>query len=267
MIIPIIGAFSLSFYDWDILTLPSFVGLSNFIKLVGDPTFLAALKNTMVFILGYTPLVMVSGLLCALILNMKIPARTFLRAAFFLPVVSSWVAVALLWQWLFNSEVGLINYGLSLLGIQGPAWLYSETWAMPAIIITSVWKDTGFVMMIFLGGLQGISRTYYEAARIDGATKVHTFWFITRPLLSPTTFFILVVTLINSFQVFEQVYVMTGGGPAGSTSVLVQQIYLNTARYSRMGYASSMALVLFALIMSVTVVQMILQKRWVHYDV
>lgn len=266
MIIPIISAFGLSFYRWDLLSPPLWVGIENYKILLQDPLFTRALTNTITFILGYTPLVMATGLGIALVMNTSIPGRTFLRAAFFLPVVSSWVAVALLWRWLFNSEVGLVNYLLGLIRVNGPAWLYSEVWAMPAVIITSVWKDTGFIMMIFLGGLQNVPKELHDVARIDGAGPMIRFRYITLPLLSPTTFFVLVITLINSFQVFEQVYIMTGGGPANATTVLVQLIYRNTARYGKMGYASTLALVLFALIMTVTVVQMNLQKRWVYYE-
>lgn len=266
MIVPILSAFGLSFFRWDLLSPPLWVGADNYKTLVQDPLFARALANTIGYILGYTPLVMVAGLGIALVMNTSIPGRSFLRAAFFLPVVSSWVAVALLWRWLFNSEVGLVNYLLSLIRIDGPAWLYSERWALPAVIITSVWKDTGFIMMIFLGGLQNVPRDLHDVARIDGAGPMVRFRYITLPLLSPTTFFVLIITMINSFQVFEQVYIMTGGGPANATTVLVQLIYRNTARYGKMGYASTLALVLFALIMAVTVAQMKLQKRWVHYE-
>lgn len=263
---PVFASIVLAFHEWDLLTPPTFIGFKNFTYLVTDPDFTAALKHTLSFIIGYTPSVIILGLITALIMNQKIPGRSILRAFFFLPVVSSWVAVALLWRWLLNPKFGLINFILGLAGITGPSWLYDPNWAMEAIIMTSVWKDIGFVMMIFLGGLQNIPRNYYEAASIDGAGPLRRVAAITIPLLSPTTFFVLTISLINSFQVFEQVWVMTQGGPAGATTVLVQQIYLYAARYGEMGYASAQSIVLFLLIFLVTVFQMKFQKRWVHYE-
>ena len=263
---PVIASFALAFREWDLLTPPVWVGLENFRTMAGDPAFFQALGNTITFIVGYVPLVLVAGMAVAVLLNQSLPGRTVVRTAFFLPMVSSWVAVALLWRWLFNPRYGLVNYVLGLVGIAGPEWLFDPQWAMPAIIITSVWKDTGFVMMILLAGLQDIPRDYYEAAEIDGAGRWRSFFSLTVPLLSSTVFFVIVISLINSFQVFDQVWVMTEGGPAGATRVLVQQIYLNAARYGRMGYASAMALVLFVIILSVTVAQSRLRKRWVHHE-
>ncbi|MEX2444851.1 MAG: sugar ABC transporter permease [Alkalispirochaeta sp.] len=263
---PVIASFVLSLFEWDLLTPPNWVGIANFVELFRDAEFYRSLGNTLTFIIGYVPVVIAAGLVIAVMMNQALPARTLLRTAFFIPVVSSWVAVALLWKWLFNPRYGLVNYALSLLGVSGPAWLFDPNWAMPAIIITSVWKDIGFVMMILLSGLQEIPKNYHEAAAIDGAGPVRVFFSITLPLLTSTIFFVLIISLINSFQVFDQVWVMTGGGPAGATSVLVQQIYLNAARYGQMGYASALSLVLFAIILMVTVAQMRLQKRWVHSE-
>jgi len=263
--IPIISSFVLSFTEWDLISSPSFVGLSNYIQLFHDDNFWAALKHTLTFIVGYLPTVMAISLAIALILNQKIKFKVFFRAAYFIPVVTSWVAVALIWKWLLNPTYGLVNYGLSLVGVTGPAWLQDPSWAMVGIILTSVWKDVGFVMVLFLAGLQGIPNSYYEAAEIDGANRFQKFWKITLPLLSPTTFFVLVISLINSFQVFDQVMIMTQGGPAGSTTVLVQQIYNHAFRYNQMGYASAASWILFALVFIVTFIQMRLQKRWIDY--
>lgn len=265
-IIPILASLGLTFYEWDLLTPPEFVGLGNFQRLVHDHNFWAALAHTLYFIVGYIPLVMAIALGVAVILNQKLRGVTFFRAAFFTPVVSAWVAVALLWRWIFNPKFGIANYILGLVGIQGPAWLFDPQWAMPAIIITSVWKDIGFVMVMFLAGLQGISEEYYDAAAIDGAGGWQRFHYITLPLLSPTTFFALIISLINSFQVFDQVWIMTGGGPAKATSVLVEEIVKNAFDYSRMGYASTLSWVLFLLVFTVTVFQMRVQKHWVIYD-
>lgn len=265
-LIPIAASLGLSLHRWDMLTPPAFVGLDNFATLVSDPDFWAALRHTLSFIFGYIPLVTATGLAVALVLNQKLRGLAFFRTAFFLPVVSSWVAVALIWKWLFNPLYGVVNYLLSLLSIPGPAWLFDEKWAMPAIILASVWKDVGFVAVPYLAGLQGIAHEYYEAASLDGATAAQRFWRVTLPLLTPTTFFVLIISLINSFQVFDQIYVMTGGGPAGATSVLVEQIYKQAFRYGKMGYASALSWVLFALVFSATFLQMRMQRRWVHYQ-
>jgi multiple sugar transport system permease protein len=187
--------------------------------------------------------------------------RAFFRATYFLPVVTSWVAVSLVWKWLYNPNYGLINYLLSLIGISGPQWLTDSHTAMLGIIFTSSWKDIGFVMVLFLGGLQTISPSYYEASSIDGATKFREFWSITLPLLTPTTFFVTIISLINSFQVFDQVMIMTEGGPGGATTVMVQNIYNHAFRYFEMGYASAMSWALFIVIFIFTLIQMKFQKR------
>ena len=268
MIIPMISSLALTFYEWDPLipTRFHFLGLQNYLTLIKDANFWAALRHTLLYIVGYIPLVMVSGLAIAVLMNQKLVGRTFFRGAFFMPVISAWVAVALMWTWIFNPKFGIVNYFLGLLGISGPAWLYDPNWAMPAIILTSVWKDIGFVMILFLTGLQNIPREYYEAASIDGAGAWPQFRKITLPLLSPTAFFALIISLINSFQVFDQVWVMTQGGPAGATTVLVQQIVNNAFRYGRMGYAATMSWVLFLIVFLVTIFQTRMQKNWVNYD-
>lgn len=265
--IPILASLGLTLFKWDLLTPPRFVFFGNFQRLFHDSTFWSALGHTLYYIVGYIPLVLALGLMLAILMNQKLKGRVIFRTAFFMPVVSSWVAVALLWKWIFNPKFGLLNYFLGLLQIPEPAWLFDPLWAMPAIIITSVWKDLGFVMVLFLAGLQGIPAVYYEAAAVDGAGSSRRFFSITLPLLSPTIFFVLTISLIHSFQVFDQVWIMTGGGPAGATSVLVEQIVKNAFSYSRMGYASAISWILFLLVFTCTVLQMIIQKRWVTYDV
>lgn len=245
---PILASLGLAFARWDLLSPPEWVGLANFRQLLADPEFWRALRHTLGFLLGYIPLVMSAGLLVALALNARIPGQGLFRAVYFLPVVTAWVAVALVWKWLLNPGYGLVNHLLGLLGVQGPAWLFDPGWAMPAVILTSVWKDTGFVMAILLAGLQNIPREHYEAARIDGAGSWALFRHITLPLLAPALYFALTISLINSFQVFDQVYVMTGGGPAGATTVLVERIVKNAFSYSQMGYAAAMSWFLFGLI-------------------
>ena len=259
---PIVASLALAFSSWDLLTPPTFVGLRNFERLSRDLEFWAALRHTVTFLAGYVPLVLVAGLAVAVALNGRVPARGVFRAIYFLPVVTSWVAVALVWKWLLNPQFGLVNAWLAQLGVQGPAWLFDPNWAMASVILTSVWKDTGFVMVILLAGLQGIPRVYYEASDIDGATRAQQLRHVTVPLLAPAIFFALTISLINSFQVFDQVYVMTGGGPAGATTVLVERIVKQAFSFSRMGYASAMSWVLFVLIFAATFVLSRMQRRW-----
>lgn len=259
--VPIVSSLVISFTDWDLIGSLQFIGVDNYIRLVQDEEFWRAFKNTFLFILGYIPLVMILGLSCALLLNKKMRFRAFFRATYFLPVITSWVAVSLVWKWLYNPNYGLINYLLSLVGITGPQWLHDPNTAMIGIILASAWKDIGFVMVLFLGGLQNISPSYYEAASIDGAGKIRSLWSITIPLLAPTTFFVTIISMINSFQVFDQVMIMTEGGPSGSTTVLVQNIYNYAFSYYEMGYASAMSWALFIVIFIFTWVQMRLQKK------
>ena len=265
-LVPLAASLVLTLFDWDLLTPPRFIGLGNFQALLTDQTFHEALLHTLTFIAGYIPLVLVAGLSVALLLDRRLRGIGIFRVLFFIPVVSAWVAVALMWSWLLNPQFGLFNYLLRLVGIHGPAWLFDPKWAMPAIIMTSVWKDTGFVAVMYLAGLQGIPEQYYEAASIDGASRWQSFRAITLPLLSPTTFFALIISLINSFQVFDQVWIMTNGGPAGATTVLVEQVVRNAFSYSKMGYASALSWVLFVLVFAVTLFQTRVQKRWVTYD-
>lgn len=258
---PIAASAALSLYHWDLLTDREFAGLDNFRRLFGDEDVWAALRHTLAFIGGYVPSVMVLALLLALTLNSKLKGIALLRTAFFLPVVSSWVAVALLWKWLFNPRYGLINYGLEQIGIEGPAWLFDKGWAMPAIIITSVWKDLGFVAVLFLAGLQAIPHDVYEASSLDGAGPFQQLRSITVPLLRPTIFFVSIISIINSFQVFPQVWVMTEGGPAGATTVIVERVVKHAFSYGEMGYAATISWVLFVLVLTVTVFQLWLQRR------
>lgn len=259
---PIVASLALAFSSWDLLTPPTFVGLRNFERLSRDLEFWAALRHTVTFLAGYVPLVLVAGLAVAVALNGRVPARGVFRAIYFLPVVTSWVAVALVWRWLLNPQFGLVNAWLAQVGVQGPAWLFDPNWAMASVILTSIWKDTGYVMVILLAGLQGIPRVYYEAADIDGASRAQQLRHVTVPLLAPAIFFALTISLINSFQVFDQVYVMTGGGPAGATTVLVERIVKQAFSFSRMGYASAMSWVLFVLIFATTFAFSRLQRRW-----
>lgn len=262
---PMVGTSWVSLHEWNLIKPATFIGLDNYRELWGDEKFRRALRNTLYYLVGYLPLVTVGGLALALMLNRKVRGVAFFRALYFLPVVTSWVVVSLLWKWLLNPKDGLINVMLGWVGIDGPGWWTSPTWAMPSVILASAWKDLGFVMVILLAGLQAIPETLYEAARIDGAGAWRCLRSVTLPLLTPSLFFVLVISLINGFQVFDQVWVMTNGGPAGSSTVVVEQIVKNTFSYGRAGYASAQSMVLFAIILLVTLVQLRLQKRWVFY--
>ena len=263
---PVIWAFLISFTHWDLFTAPHFAWLDNYVALANDPIFRQVLGNTGVFVAAAVPLEMVLGLVCALGLNRNIRGQTALRVVYFLPVVTSTVAAALVWAWLFNSNFGLINDALSLLGVADlPKWLASSRWAMPAVITVFVWQNLGYAMVIFLAGLQNIRPDVYEAAALDGATGWSRFWHITLPLLSPMTFFVLIISIISSFQVFDLVFVMTKAGPSNATNTLVYFIYQNGFVFYQMGYSSAAAMVLFLIVLVLTLIQYRLQDRWVHY--
>lgn len=261
LMLPVLSSLVLSFSEWDLIGEVTWVGIDNYVTALSDPAVLGALRNTLTFILGYLPAVVAIALGLALLLNRRIKGRVVFRAIYFVPVVTSWVAVSLIWKWLLNPQYGLVNFALGAVGIKGPGWLFDPNWAMTGVILTSVWKDIGFVTVIYLAGLQDIPEPLYEAAALDGATPWQRFWSITFPMLAPTTFFVTTISLISSFQVFDQVWIMTQGGPAGATSVMVELIYKNAFSYYKMGYASAISWILFALIFAVTIAQNLLQKR------
>lgn len=263
---PAFGALAVSFMRWDLLTPAKWIGWGNYKELLSDETFHAAIVHTAQFVLGYLPIVLVGGLLVALLLNRHIPESGFLRTLFFMPVVTSWVAVALIWRWLLNPEYGFVNYVLRSAHLPTPGWWLDPHWAMASVILASSWKDIGYTMLILLAGLQSIPREYYESASIDGASASAQFRRITLPLLTPQILIVLVISIINNAQVFEQVWVMTDGGPEGSTSTVVEQIVRNSFAYGHMGYASAQSVLLFLVIFLITWVQLRLQKRWVHYE-
>lgn len=264
--IPVVSAFFISFTQWNLFNEVTWVGIGNYLELAKDEIFAKVLGNTAYFVLISVPVQIVFALLCALVLNRGIKGQTFFRVVYFLPVVTSTIAAALVWAWLFNSNFGLINAGLSAVGVTDlPKWMGSTRWAMPAIIIVSIWQNLGYAMVLFLAGLQNIGKDVHDAAALDGATGWDRFWHITLPLLSPTTFFVLVISIIGSFQVFELVLVMTKAGPANATNTLVYYIYQNGFQFYQMGYASAAAMVLFLIVLAFTLVQYKLQRRWVHY--
>ncbi len=269
---PIVAALYLSFCKWDILTPIQFVGFENYKEMFfHDPRFWRALYNTAYFTFLSVPIGMVLSIGVALLMNQKVKGIAIYRTLFYLPsVVGTGVAVAVLWKWIFNADSGLLNYMISLLtGIpmsECPKWLASEVWSKPALVIMSFW-GVGGSMIIYLAGLQGIPTALYEAAEIDGANRWEQFWTVTLPGLSPVIFFQLIIGIVSSFQIFNQVYVMTDGlgGPADSTLVMVLYIYQKAFKYYQMGYASALSWVLFVIIMFATWLQFKYAK-WVYYE-
>jgi multiple sugar transport system permease protein len=263
---PVVFSFYLSFHTWNMFSSSAtFVGLGNYSAIVKNPEFWSVLKNTAYYTLGTVPLNMVISLGIAFFLNKKLAGKKFLRTAFFAPVIMSSVAAAVIWRWVYEPSFGLLNYVLSWFGIPAVNWLNNPTSAMFALIAMGVWKSFGFNMVLFSAGLQGIPDHYYEAAQIDGAGKLRQFWNITIPLLSPTTFFVLIMSVIGSFQVFDTVYVLTSGGPLGSTKVLVFYLYEQAFKFFDMGYASAVAYLLFAVVFILTMLQMKYLRGSVHY--
>lgn len=261
-LIPMGAAFVIAFMKWDSYSPPEWVGFANFARLLRDESFWIALGNTAYYAAGHIPLTILASLGLALLLNRKLRGLGFFRTAMFFPYITSLVAVAVVWNMLFNPTAGPINQFLELIGVADPpGWTTSSAWAMPAVIITSVWRDMGYYMVLYLAGLQAIPQEYYEAAEVDGANAWQRFWNITIPSLRPTTFFVLIMVTIASFKVFDLIVVMTGGGPGRSTLVLSQLIYREGITENRFGYSSAISLVLFVIVLTFTVVQFKLQQR------
>lgn len=253
---PMLYSLILSFLDWGLLNNKSFVGLSHYKELLGDATFWISFKNTVIYSFVKVPINLFLSLLLAIALNKGLRGTTVFRTIAFLPSVCSAVSVGIIWKPLLeSSQSGLVNHILSYVGINPIPFLSSTDWSMLSVIGVGIWKELGYFMIIYLAGLQGISRTYYEASAIDGANSRQNFFLITLPLIAPTTFFAFVTSLIGSFQIFDLTTVLTGGGPANSTNTLVMYIYQNAFQWFRMGYASALALVLFLVIFLVTMAQ------------
>ena len=266
--IPVIAAFVMSFTDFDIYSLGKieyarFIGLRNYLQLVEDPLFWKALRNTLYFLLAGGPLSIAVSLGAALMLQAKLVRFTpFFRTAFFAPVVTTLVAVSVVWRFVYHPRYGLLNYALSFIGINAIDWLGDPQWAMPAIILMAVWKNFGYNMIIFIAGLQNIPPQLYEAAAIDGAGPWQRFRMITIPMLAPTTLFISIITMIGYFQLFAEPYVMTQGGPLNSTLSIVLLMYQQGFRWWNMGYSAAIAFVLFVFILIASLLQSRLQKRF-----
>lgn len=265
---PMLAAVGLSFFKWGLLSSPEFAGLSNYTLLLNDNRLGAIFGATLKIALTVVVLNVGLGLLFGVLLEQKMPAilRQFFRLSYFFPFVVSVSAVALIWAFLMNRDLGLLNYYLGFLGIRRINWLGSSQWAPYAVIIISVWKNLGFNVLVFLGGLQTIPRDFYEAAEVDGASQWAQFRYITLPLLSPVTLFLFVINSINAFQIFSEPYVLTEGGPGDASRTIVLYIYEQGFRFFNLGYASTVALLLFAIILVLTLLQFKLSQRWAFYE-
>lgn len=262
IIIPVFFSFGLSFMDWDLINKPQFVGLQNYKEIFTEPLFGKILLNTFVYAISTSIFAVIIPLILASILNTKIRGAEFFKTAYFLPFITPMIVIAVIWQWIFDPNIGILNHILHL----HINWLYDPNFAMPAIIIVSVWKLIGYNMVIFLSGFSALNQSLFEAAKIDGANSLDTFRFVTVPLLSPTIFFVVVITCISSFQIFDLIYLMTQGGPSDSTNVLVYAIYKNAFEYFRIGQASAIAYVLFIIILALTLIQWKLRKKLVYNE-
>lgn len=262
---PISRAFLLSFQDWNLIGSRRWIGFGNYERLARDPIFNDALRNTAYFSFGSIPGKVIIALFVAVLLNKKIAGVKVFRTVYFLPVVCSSVAAALMWQWLYDTHFGFINYILRRMGLSPIPWITSEQWAMPAVIIVSVWKDIGYNMVIFLAALQDVPAELYDAAKIDGAGRWATFRYIVLPIISPAVLFVTIMSVIFSFQVFDVTTILTQGGPGTATISLVQYIYKCAFQFFRMGYAAAVAYILFLIILGFTLVQIRFSRRWVHY--
>lgn len=251
-LIPIGICLGLTFTQWNLILPPEFIGGSNYTDMVSDNLFWKTLGNTIYYTVGAVPIAIFIAFWLALLLNRGMRGVKFFRTIYFLPYVTLTVAIAIVWSWLYNPDLGLVNYVLGLVGIDGPAWLQDPTWAMPAVIIMSNWKGIGYPMLIFLAALQGVPEEYYESATLDGASWLQRIRHVTVPTIAPATFYIVVISFIGAMQGFDQFYVMTQGGPAYSTTTIVMYIYQQGFQWFDMGYAATLAVVLFALIALVT---------------
>ena len=268
-LLPIAASLVFSVMDYDLLMPMSsmkFVGLKNFTRILSGREFPKVMMHTFTYLVLYLPAILVMSVGQALILNRTFVGQKLFRTVCYTPVITSWVAAAVVWQWVLSGKYGLLNQMLAAIGITGPAWLSSAKWAMPGVVIAAVWKDTGYYALMVLAALKSIDGTYYEAADIDGAGPVKKLTAITLPLISPTLFLLIVINIIYGLQVFDSVLIMTDGGPGGATTVFLERIYKYAFNQYKMGLASAYSWVLFALILVFTAVQFWLQRKWVNYD-
>ena len=265
---PVIFALLMSFCKWDLISgydNIQWIGLDNFAALLEDRYVGVSFANTLQYVLMVVPGQLIFGILFAVILDKCVYFKRYFRTTFFMPYIANMVAVSVVWMAMFHPSQGPVNNVLRSLGVENlPGWLSSRDWALPTIAFMSIWTGMGYCIVVYMAALQGIPEELYESARIDGANMLHSFLHITVPLLSPTTFFLMLIKIIGTFQVFGPVKLMTQGGPGRATMVIVYEIYREAFQYYKIGYASSLTLVLFIIIMLVTLVQMKLLKKWVY---
>lgn len=262
---PLLVSIYLSFTSYDVLNPPKFIGLENYRTLFRDPLFWKSLYNTFYMVVIGVPVNIIVAFGIALLLNVELKGIALYRAIYYLPSITPVVASSILWLWILNADFGILNSTLAMFGIRGPNWLADPSWAKLAIIMMGAWQAGGN-MLIYLAGLKGIPAQLYEAAEIDGAGTWYKFWRITIPMISPTLFFNLIMGIIGTFQIFTQAYIMTGGGPLDSTLFYVYYLFNNAFSYFKMGYACSMAWILFLIILVLTAIQFKLASRWVYYE-
>ncbi len=263
---PVVAGLLLSFTKWDLLSSPIWIGINNYKELLHDPLFWTSLKNTAYYAVLTVPAFLIFSLLLAILVNRSLKGINIFRAIYFIPVVTSVTAISIVWKWIYNPEFGILNFLLGFIGVSPKQWLSDSKLAMPCIAIMSIWHGVGYDMMISLAGLKGIPSQLYEAAKIDGASRIQMFLWITLPLLTPTLFFLLVINLIGSFQVFGEIYVMTDGGPGNATLTYSYFLYQNAFTWFKMGYASSLGYVLFLIIFILTLIQFRFLGRRVAYE-
>ncbi|GAB2955547.1 carbohydrate ABC transporter permease [Nonomuraea fastidiosa] len=266
LLLPMVIVIVLSLFDWELLSAPEFAGLDNYRRLIGDGETWHSLGVTVGYVLLSIPLQTVLALALALLLDRKITGMRFYRALFVVPWMATPIVLALIWSWIFDPRDGAINSALAMIGITGPDWLSDPAWALPAVALVSVWQYTGYNMLFFLAGLQGIPKELHDAAAIDGATSAQRFWRVTLPLLNPTMFFVMVTNMIGAFQVFDTVYAMTAGGPSRSTEVLNFRIFETAFKQFDFGYAATLSTLLFVIIFLVTVAQVRFFGKRTTYD-
>jgi multiple sugar transport system permease protein len=265
---PMLASFAISLFDWNLLTAPRYIGLENYQQLFTDQRIGTVYLTTFKLAAIIVTCNMSLGLALAVLMDRHMPflLRNFFKISYFFPYVVSGVAVSIIWTFLFNRDLGPLNYYLGLLGVERIPWLNSSTYSPWAIVIADVWRNVGFYILVFLGGMQAISRDLYEAAEVDGASSWHQFRHITLPLLSPTILFLTVISVIGALQIFEQPQILTNGGPGDATRTIVLYIYEHGFRFFDMGYASTIAISLFAIILVLTALQFRLSRRWVFYQ-
>ncbi|KLU39600.1 MAG: hypothetical protein AA931_06145 [Peptococcaceae bacterium 1109] len=264
---PLLYSLYVSFSEYSLFGSPYWTGLDNYQRaLFEEPLFWKSLKNTLYFVALNVPLSIIGSLLLAMLLNQNIRGKTVYRTMFYIPSITPVVATTLIWVWILRSDFGLLNMMLEKIGLPAVPWLSSTRWAIPSLVLISLWEIGGQRMLIFLAGLQGINQELYEAADIDGGSVLQKFFHITLPMLSPTLLFNLIISIISSFNVFTTAFIATKGGPANATLFYVLYLFKNAFEWFQMGYASALAWLLFIVVFAVTVLQFVLSKRWVYYE-